>query len=456
MFSVEGQRVVVVGAARSGVAAAELLVTRGASVVLTDVKTDFEGAERLRQLGVTLELGAHRRQTLVGADLLVLSPGVSPRQPDVAAAREAGVATIGELELASRWLKGRVVAITGTKGKSTTTTLTGRMLNEGGVRAVVGGNIGIPLSAQVADSTPDVVHVVEASSFQLETTEQFRPWIAVLLNFSPDHLDRHADVAEYANAKTRIFANQQASDWAVVNVDDPAVLAMASGARARRVALSPSGAVRDGIVVGADAIVRRRDGLDEPLVPLSAVKLIGRHLLADVAAAAAVADLAGVSAEAMTQACETFTGLEHALEPVAMLHGVQFVNDSKATNVEAAERAIESFGPGLVAIMGGRFKGGDLGRLREPLRSRSARVVAIGESRARFREALAEAVELSEAATMDDAVRLAFTLAPPGGAVLLAPACASFDMFADYAERGRRFKEAVTRLVHEVQHTREQ
>jgi UDP-N-acetylmuramoylalanine--D-glutamate ligase len=456
MFNVEGQRVVVVGAARSGVAAAELLVTRGASVVLTDVKTDFEGAEPLRQLGVTLELGAHRRQTLVGADLLVLSPGVSPRQPDVAAARDAGVATIGELELASRWLKGRIVAITGTKGKSTTTTLTGRMLNEGGVRAVVGGNIGIPLSAQVADSTPDVVHVVEASSFQLEMTEQFRPWIAVMLNFSPDHLDRHASVEEYADAKARIFANQQASDWAVVNVDDPGVMAMASGTRARRVALSPSGDVRDGVVVGAEAIVRRRDGRDEPLVPLTAVKLIGRHLLADVAAAAAVADLAGVSADAMTQACETFTGLEHALEPVAMLHGVRFVNDSKATNVEAAERAIESFGPGLVAIMGGKFKGGDLGRLREPLRARAGRVVAIGESRARFREALSEVVEVSEASTMDDAVRLAFTLAPPGGAVLLAPACASFDMFADYAERGRRFKEAVMRLVHEVQRTREQ
>jgi UDP-N-acetylmuramoylalanine--D-glutamate ligase len=456
MFSVEGQRVVVVGAARSGVAAAELLVTRGASVVLTDVKTDFDGAERLRQLGVALELGAHRRQTLLGADLVVLSPGVSPRQPDVAAARDAGIATIGELELASRWLKGRIVAITGTKGKSTTTTLTGRMLSEGGVRAVVGGNIGIPLSAQVAESTPDVVHVVEASSFQLEMTEQFRPWIAVMLNFSPDHLDRHANVEEYADAKTRIFANQQASDWAVVNVDDAAVVAMASGARARRVALSPSGAVRDGIVVGADAILRRREGRDEPLVPLSAVKLIGRHLLADVAAAAAVADIAGVSAEAMTHACETFTGLEHALEPVSVLHGVQFVNDSKATNVEAAERAIESFGPGLVAIMGGRFKGGDLGRLRAPLRERGARVVAIGESRERFREALDEAVEVSEATSMDEAVRLAFTLAPPGGAVLLAPACASFDMFADYAERGRRFKEAVLRLVHEVQRTREQ
>ena len=234
MFSVEGQQVVVVGAARSGVAAAELLVTRGASVVLTDVKTDFEGAERLRQIGVTLELGAHRRQTLAGADLLVLSPGVSPRQPDVAAAREAGVATIGELELASRWLRGRIVAITGTKGKSTTTTLTGRMLEASGVRAVTGGNIGRPLSAQVDGSTPETVHVVEVSSFQLETIERFHPSVAAVVNFSPDHLDRHPGVEAYAAAKARVFENQDARDWAVVNADDEGAKRIAASARSRR------------------------------------------------------------------------------------------------------------------------------------------------------------------------------------------------------------------------------
>jgi UDP-N-acetylmuramoylalanine--D-glutamate ligase len=231
---------------------------------------------------------------------------------------------------------------------------------------------------------------------------------------------------------------------------------VASRARARRLPISPSGAVDEGVIVSAEAIARRRAGHDEPLVPRSAVKLIGRHLLADVAAAAAVASIAGVASEAMTRACESFTGLEHALEPVGAVHGVAFVNDSKATNVEAAERAIESFGPGLVAIMGGRFKGGDLGRLRAPLAERGARVVAIGESRARFREALTDVIEVSDAGSMDEAVRLGFTLAPPGGTVLLAPACSSFDMFANYAERGRRFKEAVARLMHEVQHTREQ
>jgi len=454
-FSVSGQRVVVVGAARSGVAAAHLLVTRGASVILTDTREAIEPADELRRAGVVLELGGHRAETLNGADLIVLSPGVSPRQADVAAARAAGVPVIGELELASRWLSGRIVAVTGTKGKSTTTTLIGRMLEAGGLKAAVGGNIGVPLSTQVAASAPDVIHVVEASSFQLETTDQFRPWIAVLLNLSADHLDRHASLEEYAAAKGRIFSNQQADDVAVVNVDDAPSLALAR-TRARLVPLSPSAAIADGIVVTSEAIAHRRRGVDAPLVPVSSVRLLGRHLLTDVAAAAAVAEIAGVSPEAMVRAVEGFTGLEHALEPVSSIQGVGFVNDSKATNIESASRAIESIDQGLVVILGGRFKGGDFGALRAPLVARQASVVAIGEAAPLVAAALAESVPVRDAASMDDAVRLGFAMAPPGGTVLLAPACASFDMFADYAERGRRFKDAVARLAFEVQSVREQ
>jgi len=454
-FSVSGQRVVVVGAARSGVAAAHLLVARGASVVLTDTRETIDPADELRRAGVVLELGGHRAQTLNSADLIVLSPGVSPRQADVAAARAAGVPVIGEVELASRWLAGRIVAVTGTKGKSTTTTLIGRMLAEGGLKASVGGNIGVPLSAQVAASTPDVIHVVEASSFQLETTEQFRPWIAVLLNLSADHLDRHDSLEAYAAAKGRIFSNQQADDFAVVNVDDAPSLALAR-TRARLVPLSPSAAIDDGIVVTSEAIAHRRAGVDAPLVPVSAVRLLGRHLLTDVAAAAAVAEIAGVSPEAMVRAVEGFTGLEHALEPVSSIQGVGFVNDSKATNIESAARAIESIDRGLVVILGGRFKGGDFGALRVPLVARQASVVAIGEAAPLVTAALESSVPVRGAASMDDAVRLGFAMAPPGGTVLLAPACASFDMFADYAERGRRFKDAVARLAFEVQNVREQ
>jgi UDP-N-acetylmuramoylalanine--D-glutamate ligase len=312
---------------------------------------------------------------------------------------------------------------------------------------LVGGNIGRPLSAQVSSSTPDTIHVVEVSSFQLETIDTFHPWIAVLLNFSPDHLDRHASVDEYARAKARVFENQSERDWMVINGDDPAVLELARAGRAQCVRFSSRAAMDTGVVIGTNAIVYREAGRDETLVPLSAVKVIGPHLLADVAAAAAVGRLAGVSATSMTHAVESFTGLEHALEPVGVVRGVRFVNDSKATNVEAALRAVESFGPGLVVILGGRYKGGDFGRLREPLLARSARVVALGESQPRIAEALADAVPVQNASSMSEAVRRAFEAATVGGTVLLAPACASFDMFVDYAERGRAFKQEVTRLA---------
>ena len=455
-FSVRGKRVTVAGAARSGVAAAELLVRRGATVILSDRRERLDDEERLRAAGVELEMGGHSEATFTGADLVVTSPGVPFHQPVLEAARQAGVPVIGELELAFRWLRGKVIAITGTKGKSTTTTLTGRMLEAGGRRVLVGGNIGLALSAQVEASTEDTIHVVEASSFQLEATDTFRPWIAVLLNFSPDHLDRHATVEEYASAKAQVFARQTDEDWAVLNADDAASLAMAVDGRARQLLFSMSGGLGDGIVVEGNAIVRRQGSRVEPLVPLSSVRLLGPHLVADVVAACAVAWLAGIDAAAMTRAVEGFPGLEHALEPLGEVGGVRFVNDSKATNIEAARRAIESFGEGLVVILGGRFKGGDFRDLLAPLEARRATVVAIGESRPAIVDALGDRVPVREAADMSSAVRTAFASASPGHTVVMAPACASFDMFRDYAERGRVFKQEVSRLQEEWNVTREQ
>jgi UDP-N-acetylmuramoylalanine--D-glutamate ligase len=455
-FSVAGKRVVVMGAARSGIAAAELLVRRGAQVTLTDTRETIDDEQRLRDADVRLELGRHVPETLISADLIVLSPGVPPRQAVIEQARRAGVAVIGELELASRWLRGRVVAITGTKGKSTTTTLTGRMLEAGGHRVLVGGNIGVALSAQVDASTADTIHVVEASSFQLETTDTFKPWIAVLLNFSPDHLDRHADAAEYADAKSRIFANQNVDDWAVLNADDAPAGEIARTARARRLLFAMEADLSDGVVIVGDAIVRRSPAGDQTLVPLAAVKLLGRHLLSDVLAASAVASLIGISADAMRRAVEGFKGLEHALEPVAEIDGIRFVNDSKATNIEAALRAIQSFEPGEVVILGGRFKGGNFADLRLALESRQAKVVAIGEARLLIHAALDGRVPVHDAPDMGAAVRRAFSLASAGQTVVLAPACASFDMFRDYAERGRVFKQEVTRLAKEWKVAREQ
>jgi UDP-N-acetylmuramoylalanine--D-glutamate ligase len=446
-FDVRNTRVTVAGAARSGIAAAELLARRGAHVTLSESRPEAPGTERLIPLGVRLELGGHRPETFTRADLIVLSPGVPPSQDAIEAARAVGVPIIAEIELASRWLQGRVIAITGTKGKSTTTALTGRLLEAAGFKVTVGGNIGEPLSAQVPLSTPDTLHVVETSSFQLEQIDTFHPWIAVMLNLSPDHLDRHPDVAAYAAAKARIFENQIAEDWAVINADDPEVLRLARQGSARRRLFARESRIDEGTVIAGGWIVDRHPGGDARLVPLDAIHLLGTHLISDVMAATTVGAIAGAPSPAMTAAVDAFRGLEHAMELVADWRGVRFVNDSKATNVEAALRSIESFERDLVPIIGGRFKGGDLGQLREPLRRRAKGVVAIGEAQALVREALAGAVPVHDAASLEDAIGRAYQIAQPSGVVLLAPACASFDMFRDYAERGQRFKEEVARIT---------
>ena len=454
---VSGQRVLVVGAARSGIAAAHLLARRGARVTLADVKPDLPQAADLAAAGVEVRLGPHDPALFASADLIVVSPGVPLRQPALTRARRGRVPIIGEVELAWRLLRGRVVAITGTKGKSTTTTLVGRMLVAAGLQASVAGNIGDPLAAKVDASVDDTIHVVEVSSFQLETTETFRPWIAVLLNLSADHLDRHASLREYAAAKARVFANQGPGDWAVVNADDRPAMRLASRrARAPKRLFAIDRPLASGTALVDGWIVSRVDGApDVPVLPVSDVQLIGRHLLSDVAAAATAALLAGASPDAIRRAVVGFGGLEHALERVAVVRGVQFVNDSKATNVESARRAIESFTGGLVPIIGGRFKGGDLRDLRPALEGRSTTVVAIGEAREAVRQALGDLVDVIDAASMAAAVRAAQRAAPPGGTVVLAPACASFDMFRDYAERGRVFKQVVGELAREFDGTRE-
>jgi UDP-N-acetylmuramoylalanine--D-glutamate ligase len=367
-------------------------------------------------------------------------------QPVFDAPRDRGVEIIGELELASRWIRGRLLAITGTKGKSTTTTLLGRMLTAAGRSVLVGGNIGVPLSAQVEASTEETFHVVETSSFQLETTTTFHPWIAVWLNFADDHLDRHPTVEAYAAAKARIFANQTAEDWAVINADDPAVIARSAAARARKVEFALSGHTAEGFVVDGEWIVRRTGAGGERWIPVAAVELTGRHMLNNVLAASAAASIAGVTPRAMTDALRGFKGLAHVMEPAGEVHGVRFVNDSKATNVEAAKRSIESFPGGVVAIIGGRFKGGDLRQLRDPLWAAGRAVVAIGEAVPLVRDALSGALPVIEAASMREAVERGYEAAAPDGVVLLAPACSSFDWFRDYAERGNAFKAEVERL----------
>lgn len=445
---VGGRRVIVVGAARSGIAAATWCAAHGATVVLADRRETLDERAELEAAGVELALGPHRDEMFAGANLVIVSPGVPPELPVLETARRNGAEVIGEFEFATRRLRGRIVAITGTKGKSTTTTLVGRMFEEGGFRTRVGGNIGVPLSAQIDDSTPETIHVIEASSFQLEMAPTFHPAIAVFLNFSPDHLDRHGTEAAYAAAKASIVARQDAGDVTVMNADDPAVARLVGHTRARREWFTVAEPTVQGAGIVDGWIVHRgAEELFTRLAPLSSIRLIGPHLVADVVAAANTAVVGGVAPEAIERAIAGFGGLEHALELVATIDDVRFVNDSKATNVEAARRSIESFGHGVVAIVGGRFKGGDLGMLARPLRERAVAVVTIGEAAPLVHEALDGVVPVVDAATLDEAVTAAWQRVPRGGVVVLAPACASHDMFRDYAARGRVFKEAVRRLA---------
>ena len=443
----------VIGLARSGIAAAEFLARRGARVVATDMKSEGElpgEALALRERGVRLELGAHRRETLTGASMVVVSPGVPWDLPELAAARVAGVPVIAEVELAFRHLEGRVAAITGTKGKTTTTAALGAMLREAGFDARVGGNIGAPLVGLVEGSTNATTFAVEVSSFQLEGTVRFRPHVAVWLNLSPDHLDRHPSLEAYVAAKARLFANQGPEDWAVVNADDPVVLEQARRARSRRLPFRvtgeplPSG---DGAFFEAGLARFRLDGSRETLFRRDEVVLPGAHLAGDLLVAAAAARLLGAPADAISRAVRAFRGVEHVLEPVATIGGVAYYNDSKATNVEAARRSLESFAQPVLAILGGRYKGGDFGELAPALRTHGRRVLAIGEARERIRAALEGVVWVDPCASLREAVERAHAAARPGDVVLLAPACSSFDMFVDYADRGRAFKAEVMRLA---------
>jgi UDP-N-acetylmuramoylalanine--D-glutamate ligase len=447
----EGGEVVVIGLARSGIAAAQFLARRGARVAAVDLKTALPPeALALRESGVRLELGEHRRETFTSAALVVVSPGVPWDLPELAAAREKGVPVIAEIELAFRHLRGRVAAVTGTKGKSTTTAALGAMLREAGLDARVGGNIGAPLVGLVEGSTEASVFAVEVSSFQLEGTVRFRPHVAVWLNLSPDHLDRHRSLEDYVAAKARVLANQEASDWAVVNADDPVVLAQARAARARRLAFRASGGPlrgRDAAFFEGGLARLRRDGREETLFRRDEVVLPGAHLAGDLLAAAVAARLLGAPADAIARAVRGFRGVPHVLELVATIDGVAWYDDSKATNVEAARRSLEAFDRPVLVVLGGRYKGGDFAELAPELRRHGRRVLAIGEARERVVAALAGVVPVDRCDSLREAAERARAEARPGDLVLLAPACSSFDMFADYADRGRQWKAEVRRLA---------
>jgi UDP-N-acetylmuramoylalanine--D-glutamate ligase len=445
----EGIQAVVVGMARSGVAAARLLVRRGAHVVATDRKTQAELPPAVAQLagdGVRLELGGHVRETFARADLVVVSPGVPWETPELQVAREAGAEVIGELELGARLIPGPIAAVTGTKGKSTTTAALGAMLAASGLDTRVGGNIGEAVTGIVDGATSTTSFVLEVSSFQLESSETLHPRVAVFLNLSPDHLDRHPTFEDYGLAKARIFRNQTAADFAVVNADDPEVRRLTADLRARPVPFSVDAGPGDRAFWSGDDAVLRLDGRETVLFQRSDVKVPGAHLALDMLVAAAAATLMGGTRDGIRRAIASFTGVEHVLEKVAEIGGVAYYNDSKATNVAAARMSLAAFTGPVLLVLGGKYKGGDFRELAPLLVEHGSTVLAIGEARGLIAEALSDAVRVVSCATLRDAVREGHRLARPGDVVLLAPACASFDMFLDYAERGRAFKAEVRAL----------
>jgi UDP-N-acetylmuramoylalanine--D-glutamate ligase len=447
-FDLAGKRVLVVGLARTGVAVCLFAAGYGASVTATDEKSESalgETAGKLRAAGVKLELGGHPPAAFFEQDLIVVSPGVPVNLPPLVLAHVGGIPVWGEIELAWRFLRGKLVAITGSNGKTTTTSLVAHILETAGIATLVGGNIGAPLISIVESSTDSTVTVAEISSFQLETIEAFRPEIGVLLNLTPDHLDRHASFEEYAAAKMRLFENQVERDFAVLNADDPEVTKRMPS-RPHNFWFSRQKRVAEGAFLLDDQIIFRHEGQETVVGRRSEIPLRGEHNVENVLAACVVAYLAGAEPGAIARGVKTFRGVEHRLEFVGEIGGVGFYNDSKATNVDAALKAIEAFPGPLVVILGGRDKGSPYTPLRDALRTRGRAALLIGESAEKIAADLGDAVPFEYARTLDRAVHLAAERARPGDVVLLAPACSSFDQFENYEHRGREFKEIVHKL----------
>jgi UDP-N-acetylmuramoylalanine--D-glutamate ligase len=447
-FDLKNKRVLVVGLARTGLVVALFCASRGALVTGVDDKPETQLAgivPELRAAGVSLFLGSRSTDAFSKSSLIVVSPGVPANLPELAQARRLGIPVWSEIELAWRFLRGRLIAITGSNGKTTTTSLVAHILETAGIKTLMGGNIGTPLLSLVDSSTDAGVTVAEVSSFQLETISEFRPDIAVLLNLTPDHLDRHGSFEEYARAKMRIFENQTERDVAVLNADDEEV-SPRQPPGSRRVWFSRRNQVAEGAFLRGDEMVFRSGGLEIPLLRRNDVPLRGDHNVENILAAGAAAYLAGAPPAAIAAGVKSFKAVEHRLEYVGNIGGVEFYNDSKATNVDAALKAIEAFHGPLVVILGGKDKGSPYTALREPLRQRARAVILIGAAAEKIAVDLSGSARMEHARTLDCAVETALGLAKPGDVILLAPACSSFDQFKNYEDRGEAFKRLIARF----------
>jgi len=448
--NLKDKRVLVVGLGKSGVASALFLKSRGARVTVSDSKPEAELRKEILLLleqGITVETGGHGDRTFRDQDLIVVSPGVPFDAPQLVQARGLGEQVIGEIELAAQFLPGPIAAITGANGKTTTTTLAGEILAVAKLPALVGGNIGTPAISFVEQATPKTWIVLEVSSFQLETIVSFRPRIAVILNITPDHLDRHKTFANYVAAKARIFENQGPKDFTVLNADDPTTIDLAERTLAQRFLFSRKKEIAMGAFVRHAHIFFRDGQREREVMPLSEIPLKGAHNLENVLAGISVAMLTGCEPEQIRGAVRNFKAVEHRLEFVAKIAGVDYYNDSKATNVDATIKALESFPANIHLILGGKDKGSDYTLLNDLLRARVKRVYTIGAAAAKIESHIQGTAEIDHAETLENAVQRASAAAVPGDIVVLAPACSSFDQFKNYEHRGSVFKETVRSLA---------
>jgi UDP-N-acetylmuramoylalanine--D-glutamate ligase len=445
-----GKRVLVVGLGRSGIASALFLQSRGARVTVSDAKSEDQLREQIPTLldaGIAVETGAHGERTFRNQDLIIVSPGVPVDAEPLVQARALGQPVIGEIELAFQFLNGPIVAITGSNGKTTTTTLVGEIIAACGFNTLVGGNIGTAAISLTEKATPETAIVLEVSSFQLETIRSFRPKVAVVLNVTPDHLDRHHTFKAYVDAKARIFENQQADDFAVLNADDPACVELEERTRGQVFWFSREHEVESGSFVRDGQIVFRGNGLAQTVLAVPEIPLKGSHNLENVLAAVCAGALMGCAPEKIRNAIVNFKAVEHRLEYVATIGGVEYYNDSKATNVDATMKALQSFPAKIHLILGGKDKGSDYTMLNDLLRERVKSVYTIGAAAEKIQSHIKGTTQIVSSGTIEAAVKQASSIAQPGDVVLLAPACASFDQFQNYEHRGRVFKELVGQLA---------
>jgi len=450
-MNLEGKKVLVIGLGKTGKALCNFLLERKAQVKvseknpLTHLESDmgFWTGKKL-----TVETGPHNRLSFLDADLIIPSPGV-PMLPEMEEAQINGIPILSEAELASRFLKGKIVGITGSNGKSTTATLTHKILKDGRLEAYLAGNIGIPLISFVDKSADHHIYVTELSSFQLDFIKHFSASVSVFLNLSPDHLDWHKNFKNYFEAKKKLFMAQKESGFSILNRDDPAVWALAEEIPARVFAFSRQKETQNGCSIQENWIVLR-DEIEEKIIKVQDIPLLGAHNLENVMASALVGHFFSVPVSLIRESIKSFGGLEHRLEKVSNIRGIEFYNDSKATNVEAAITSIGSFNQPIILILGGRDKGSDFKKLRKPVQERVKKVFLIGEAKDKIKDALKNYIPMSFVASLEEAVAEGFASANPGEIVLLAPACTSFDMFSNFEERGKIFKKEVYSLEEKI------